>query len=144
MSDESESPAEEQTNELADRIGGRFADNDTSDIDAMSETSNMSATSDKDEMDAKSETNTQSAWTVDSVREAWNGTTFYLPDEMRDQLDDEFRRVEYELGGEIDGTSLKKDRHFKPLVISVGLDRLQEMDAEEIEAALREMMDDEL
>ena len=142
MTDDPESPAEEQTNELADRIGGRFADDDMNDMDAMSETKNMRATSDKNATGDKSESGAQSAWTVDSVREAWNGTTFYLPDGMREDLDDEFRRVEYELGGKIDGTSLKKDRHFKPLVISVGLDQLQEMDAQEIEAALRDMMDD--
>lgn len=133
MSDE-ETPGEEQSRGVRDRMARRLGEEEN----AENEEKSMSAEN------ATPDENEQNAWDVESVKDAWNGMTVYLPDHLREGLDDEYRRIDYELGGEIDGESLKKDRHFKPLLIALGMERMAGMGSEELVEHIERMEREEL
>lgn len=127
-----DSPGEEQSEEVKERLAARFGDetNDENDKNTMNADT---ATTDQSAQSAGN------AWNVESVKDAWRGMTAYLPDELRERLDDEYRRVDYELSGEVGDEQLRKDRHYKPLVIALGLERIEEMDGEELEEFIERM-----
>lgn len=78
--------------------------------------------------------NEETAWNVGKVKSAWNGNTVYLPDELDSRLDDEYDRLNYICDFEI-----LKDRHFKPLVVVFGLERIERMEAHEVREVLEEL-----
>jgi len=53
-----------------------------------------------------------------NVKEKWTGRYMYLPDEIDEQFD-EFDRLVYECGQELDWKP-KKNKHFYPVVVSQG------------------------
>jgi len=65
------------------------------------------------------------------------GTYMYLPESVKKDLDRQFTLLKAEYEYEF-GEELEKNRHFYPLVVSYGLDRLEGADA----SGLREMLDD--
>jgi len=130
-----ESPGEEQSEDVKERLSRRFnAEEDGS--NTANEENTMNADTAEPDQSAQSSEN---AWNAESVKDAWRGMTVYLPEELRDRHDDEYRRVDYELSGEVGGEQLRKDRHYKPLVIALGLERIEEMDGEELEAFIDRM-----
>ena len=85
----------------------------------------------------KNDENGESAWNVGKVKTAWNGNTVYLPDELDSRLDDEYDRLNYICNFEI-----LKDRHYKPLVVVHGLERIERMESSEVKEALEELTGD--
>jgi acetyl-CoA acetyltransferase len=81
----------------------------------------------------------QKAQSVTNVKNEWNVRSFYLDDDLDDRVRRQYKRLDYELDGldAVDG-AFKKTRHFYPLLIEVGLTRLEELDAEDIAKILRE------
>lgn len=108
-----------------DRLANRFESDDGTD-----------AQSDKSE---KSSWNAKNAWNPSSIKKDWTGNTVYLPDTLDAAFDDEYDRLRYLLDRKI-----TKDRHYKPLVVSLGLEQLASMDDEEIEDAIEAMVQGEL
>lgn len=74
------------------------------------------------------------AWSDGNVKQDWKGWTVYLPDGLDGPFDDEFNRLQYELDRDI-----KKDRHYKPLMVALALDRLERMDSNEVSEFLERM-----
>jgi len=110
-----------------------FEDEDEEDVDEVSERDDVSA------MNAMNEDSAVSAWSVKNVKSDWNGKTVYLPDHLDELLNDEYDRLVYELDREI-----KKDRHYKPLIIALALDRLEGMERDELTAFMERMEDQSL
>ncbi|GAB7120488.1 hypothetical protein [Natrinema sp. JCM 9743] len=69
-----------------------------------------------------------------NVKEEWTGRYMYLPDEIDEQFD-EFDRLVYECGQELDWKP-KKNKHFYPVVVSRGIEAVAEMDAGEFVEAV--------
>lgn len=120
MSDQDEIPGEDASkdvkNRMAHRLGGgdmntendRNAGNRMNAGRSMNEKSavpagNGSGTDDTEsdtrERNAESNRNEQNAWNAENVKDAWTGVTVYLPDHIREQLNDEYRRLDYEPAG---------------------------------------------
>lgn len=72
-----------------------------------------------------------------NVKEQYQGTYIYVPPALREQMDlvadtlDLNRRQR-------NGTRVEKIRHFYPLLISLGLERIEEANSEELEQRLTE------
>ena len=71
-----------------------------------------------------------------SVKDEQEGTYFYLPGEQKRELSYQFKRLSAEFEREF-GDDLEKNRHFYPLVIQYGLDRLDGSDVHDV----RELLD---
>lgn len=70
-------------------------------------------------------------------KEDWTGRNIYVPDDDPDLLeafDGEFDRFQYECDWEI-----RKQTHYYPVLIRVGVDDLQEMDGNEFTACVEEL-----
>ena len=113
--------------EIRDRVARRF-DDEKEENDTRSERS-MNAENDQPE---------ENAWNVKSVKKAWTGNTVYLPDVLHEPLKDEYDRLNY-----ICDFDIQKDRDYKPLVIALGLERIERMESEEVKEALERMTQEE-
>jgi len=68
-----------------------------------------------------------------------NHDTYYLLEDLADELDFRLDEVNLDLQREYGADAkLEKNRHWRPLVLALGLDALEDMDAEDV----REFLDD--
>ena len=67
-----------------------------------------------------------------NVKKEWRALSVYLPDELESDLSRTYKRLDWELEAD-QGISIKKTRHYYPLVVELGLERLEEMESNEIE-----------
>lgn len=65
------------------------------------------------------------------VKEEWTGMTIYLPKSLRDDLDLVFQKHSYECKRTAD-MELKKLRHYYPLLVALGVERLEKTSTEDI------------
>ena len=125
------------SDEIQDRMAARFDDedeqSDKSDNNGRKEKPNMKAQS-ADSSEDENAKNGQNVWSVDNVKNDWRAIQAYLPEELYEQWDDEFDRVRY-----LSDEDWQKDRDFKPLVFYVALQKLTDLEGEEIDALREEM-----
>lgn len=69
-----------------------------------------------------------------SVKKEWQAVNAYLPETLHDSLDERYRDLRYESGDQ-----LQKGRHFYPFVIALGLERIEDMDINEVKDGLEEL-----
>jgi hypothetical protein len=110
--------------EVTDRLASRFEQEAEAEERAGDEVSSQNATN------ATNATNGKREGKVPNVKNAWNAKSIYLPDDLDRDLTREYKRLDLELDGELDG--FKKTRHFYPLVIAAGLERLDGMERDEL------------
>ena len=72
------------------------------------------------------------------IKEQQTGTYMYLPDTQVQQLRRQYNVIKAEYEFEY-GEEFEKNRHFYPLVVQYGLDRLDGLDVSEIRALLEEL-----
>ncbi|MCU4743972.1 hypothetical protein OB955_15080 [Halobacteria archaeon AArc-m2/3/4] len=79
---------------------------------------------------------------VDNVKETWNGTFIYLPDELKSRVEMTYAesRLTYR---QQHGRDLEKMREFYPLLVYLGLEWLDSCEDEELAAALTHLADDQ-
>lgn len=109
--------------ELTDRMSRRFGEQDDDDTD---DDSAMSSTP------SQTDTNEQTAQKAQNIKKEWNVRSFYLDDELNDELTTAFKRLDFELSDADADVDLKKTRHFYPLIVRLGLERLEGMDITEV------------
>jgi len=78
-------------------------------------------------------------WTVESIRDDWNALNARLPDYLMRRFNSYHKRLDYELAKEGSTREFGKDRHYKPLVIALGLREVEELDADELTRLLIEL-----
>jgi len=78
-------------------------------------------------------------WRVESIREEWQPLNVRLPDYLMRRFQSYHKRLDYELAKEGSTREFGKDRHYKPLVIALGLNEVKEMNADELTEALRNL-----
>jgi hypothetical protein len=71
--------------------------------------------------------------TVD-YRDEWNTRLVYLPDNLSDLLEYQYKRLDLETDWEV-----KKEQHFYPVVVAHGIEHIAEMDPEEFTAAVESL-----
>lgn len=119
---------------VADRMSRRFQGDED---DGASENADRSERDERSEDDGGAEPDS-SGRNVQNVKEEWNGTYVYLPDDIDGPLDAEFDRLVYECGRDLDWKP-KKNRHYYPVVVADGIEAVGEMDPEAFEARLEEL-----
>jgi|APHM01.1.fsa_nt_gi hypothetical protein len=109
--------------EVTDRVASRFDTDNESDGEEQS----------SDTTQAEKETSGSSAANshrAKNVKKAWNAKSIYLTDDLDSRLSKAYKRLDLELDDEVD--QFKKTRHFYPLVVSAGLERLEKMKRNEV------------
>ena len=110
--------------DLDDRLSRRF-DEDNEDEADEEQNDQKSQTSEK----AMSSKTSQKA---QNVKKEWNVSSFYLPDELNRELTTAYKRLDLEIEQSDAEIDLKKTRHYYPLVVALGLERLEEMEVTEV------------
>lgn len=77
-----------------------------------------------------------------NVKRDWNARSFYLPDGLVSELSTAFKRLDLELAESGSEMTLKKTRHYYPLVVELGLERIEEMDRDELQDRIQRREDD--
>jgi hypothetical protein len=117
-----------ENNDLDDRLSRRF------DNDSPEDTDNSESESDTDHASSKSQSgkNAQKSQKPQNVKKEWNVRSIYLDDTLESELTTLFKRLDLELSEAETDLELQKTRHFYPLIVELGLERLEEMDVTEI------------
>lgn len=78
------------------------------------------STTDENEKEQESESESRSQ--PKSIRGEWPNHSFYLPeDEIADDLNSQFKKLDWELSDEY-SIDIKKTRHYYPLIVDLGLE----------------------
>lgn len=137
--------------DIRDRYAGRFGDEDDSETDSVETETDESTENEKDagqsirdegDMNVKNEQgagNSWNEWNAENVKQDWKGWTVYLPEPFLDDVRDESKLLDVRLDRDV-----KMDRHFKPLLIALGKERLEGMEDEEVTEFMERMERGEL
>lgn len=128
------------TNDLDERLSRRFEDDESDTEDEESQTSLTSETSESSQSSRteRNERPSQKAQKAQNVKKEWNVRSVYLNDELDSQLMTAFKRLDLELSEADAQVDLKKTRHFYPLIVELGLERLEAMEVTEITERLED------
>jgi hypothetical protein len=125
----------------ASGIEGNYKDeDDETDSNEMSEadkTMETSSSTEVPESNITSETKKASETnkTKPNIKDEWNGRTIYIPDDILNEMEDTYLESQLKLR-KAGQDEFKKNRHFYPLLVQVGLEALRESDADEIQTRL--------
>ena len=129
------------SDETGEDVKSRFARRFDDDGDESSEdepaVDNGGARTDRNAMNAGTE---QKSKRAKNVKKEWNAKSVYLPNEIERFLSRTYKKLDWQLD-EDEGISIKKTRHYYPLVIMLGLERLESMESTEIKDRLEELED---
>jgi hypothetical protein len=111
------------------------SENDEEDMSSSSAQNEQTSENDEDDMSSASSQkggNEKTSQNGGNVKEDWNVRSFYLDDDLDDRLSTAVKRLDLELSESDSEIDLKKTRHVYPLLVEVGLERLEEMDVTEV------------
>jgi hypothetical protein len=122
------------SDELDDRLSQRFQGSDEADAGTDSDQSEPHPEGDEKETanPSQSDKNSQTSQNAQNVKKDWNVRSFYLDDDLDDDLTMAFKRLDLELSETDAGITLKKTRHFYPLIVELGLEQLESMERTEV------------
>jgi hypothetical protein len=103
-------------NELNERLSRRFGSDEEAKRDSSEQISQTSQNDNK----------------VQNIKKEWNVRSIYLPDTLNEELTTTFKRLDFKISEKSEFEEFKKTRHFYPLIVTLGLDRLEGMDIQEI------------
>lgn len=116
------------SDDIDDRLSRRF---DSGQSDAPDDASD----------DARNTTSSGTSQKTQNVKKEWNVRSFYLDDELDEDLITAFKRLDLELTQSDAEINLRKTRHFYPLIVTLGLEQLEDMDDSEIIDHLQQIKD---
>lgn len=129
--------AGEDNSGVRDRLSARFDGEESSDEQDSQKELDEAAITGNDES-SNTSMNERNAWASKNVKKDWNATTIYLPNDLNQAMTTAYKRVDLELSAEFD-YSIKKTRHYYPLLIALGMKQLKGMEVNEVMEALEEM-----
>lgn len=118
---------EASSSEVSDR-------EDTPETDSSAETPESNTTSGTNGTSETSETKT-------NIKDEWNGRTIYIPDYILDDMEDTYLESQLKLR-KAGQDEFKKNRHFYPLLVQFGLEKLSGADVDEIQTRLSKLGDE--
>lgn len=84
-----------------------------------------------EERDTNEQSDTRDLRNINNIRDVWNARTCYVSDELADDLDKAWLEMQTKL---VDSDhTVKKNRHFYPIVLQLGIESLRDADSETIE-----------
>lgn len=116
------------SDEIDDRLSRRFDDDQNDENDTTSEDSQNDMTS----VQSGVEGNPQASQKAQNIKKEWNARSFYLNDDLDSDLTTAFKRLDLSLSEADADVDLKKTRHFYPLIVELGLERLEGMEVTEV------------
>lgn len=99
--------------------------------DAGTNSESTAATTDSGSRSESSSRNAKSSKNAKNVKKEWTARSVYLPDELERHLSQTYKRLDWQLEAD-EGLSIKKTRHYYPLVVRLGLERIEEMESKEL------------
>lgn len=147
---------DDQKDDLSERLRGRFddpSDNQADDVGetddqeatdttqseqpsrSMTETTSQNSKNKKSEKNAKNEMN---AMRVKNVKESWSATSIYLPEFLDRQLTTTYKHADLGFEEEF-GHSLQKTRYYYPLLVALGMERIEQMEAQELQERIEDL-----
>lgn len=109
---------------LSRRFGGE-QDDESSDTDGVNENDNRS-------MNEYNDVNDGDGGKPLNVKRDWNARSFYLPNSLDRELSTAYKRLDLGLAEDNADLTLKKTRHYYPLVVELGLERMERIEREEL------------
>jgi hypothetical protein len=106
--------------EFTERMSRRF---ETDHDESQNNMSSSNATHDK---------KAQNSQKAQNIKKEWNVRSFYLSDDLDDDLTTAFKRLDLELSEAGADLNLKKTRHFYPMIVELGLEQLESMESTEV------------
>jgi hypothetical protein len=116
------------SDEIDDRLSRRFDD----DQDDENETTSEEPQNDMTSVQSGNERKPQASQKAQNIKKEWNVRSFYLDDGLDSDLTTAFKRLDLSLSEADAEVNLKKTRHFYPLIVELGLERLAGMDITEV------------
>jgi UDP-galactopyranose mutase len=130
-----------EENDVRDRLRRRFDDDDSPNEEMAEEENAQTSNSSKNEKASKNEMNRGNAMLAENVKKEWTATSVYLPDFLQRRLTTRYKRLDLDFEEEYN-QSLPKTRYYYPLVVALGIEQLEEMDATEIKERMEQMEDE--
>lgn len=93
--------------------------------------------SQKEQKAKKAEKSESSQKDLPNIKEAWAAKSVYLPDELQDDLRKAYKQLDLDLDDDLD--QFEKTRHFYPLLVLMGIERVESMESNEIIEQLEEI-----
>lgn len=116
------------SDEIDDRLSRRFDDDQDDENETTLDESQNNMTSVQSGGERKSQTSQK----AQNIKKEWNVRSFYLDDGLDSDLTTAFKRLDLSLSEADAEVNLKKTRHFYPLIVELGLERLEGMDVTEV------------
>ncbi|MDL0140080.1 hypothetical protein PNP85_11255 [Halobacterium salinarum] len=116
------------SDEIDDRLSRRFDD----DQDDENETTSEESQNDMNFGQSGAERKSQTSQKAQNIKKEWNVRSFYLDDDLDSDLTTAFKRLDLSLSEADAEVNLKKTRHFYPLIVELGLERLEGMEVTEV------------
>lgn len=136
--------SDETADDVKDKMAKRFESEENAEKDEREKTEKSDETEKSSKLAKTSKTtknnepeeNGESGSEV-TIKDAWTNHSVYLDDELADTLSSQYKKLDWQLDDEYD-LSIQKTRHYYPLVVALGLERVAELDSKEI----KERIDD--
>lgn len=113
--------------EIDDRLSKRFG-----------EETDRNDSGEQAEKPSQKNRNAQNKQNAQNIKKEWNVRSFYLDDELENELTTAFKRLDLSLSETDADITLKKTRHFYPLIVRLGLEQLEELEITEITEQLED------
>ncbi|CCQ34954.1 hypothetical protein HLRTI_003278 [Halorhabdus tiamatea SARL4B] len=118
--------------EIDDRLSRRFETTEDDRDQEDSDDAPQQLEAEMSSIESQTSENDQTSQNAQNVKKEWNVRSFYLDDDLNSSLSTAFKRLDLELSESDTDIDLKKTRHFYPLLVELGLERLEEMDITEV------------
>lgn len=123
------------TNDIDDRLSRRFGgeESNKNDGDDRNDSRSMNEQNEvRDQNDSSNENDKNDSRPL-NVKRDWNARSFYLPDALDGDLSTAFKRLDLELAEAGSEMTLKKTRHYYPLIVELGLECMERIEQEELQ-----------
>lgn len=140
--DAPEGEKEDAKRELSDRLRDRFDTGPGSETDSSQEPQSTSGEErQQDETPSKNAKNSMNAMQAKNVKEDWNATSIYLPEFLDRRLTTTYKHADIGYEEEF-GQSLQKTRYYYPLVVQLGMERIESMESQELKECIERLEDE--
>lgn len=138
---------DDQKSDLSERFRGRFDDptdgqesefDETDERDATDATQSEKSDRSTPEKASKSAKNERNAMRAKNVKESWSATSIYLPEFLDRQLTTTYKHADLAFEEEF-GRSLQKTRYYYPLLVALGMELIEEMEAQELQERIEDL-----
>lgn len=135
---------DDQKEDLSERLRGRFDDpagDQEDDVDETDDQETTDATQSEHPSRSMSDTSSKNSMRAKNVKKAWSATSIYLPEFLDRRLTTTYKHADLMFEEEF-GRSLQKTRYYYPLLVALGMERIEEMEAKEIQERIEELEGD--